>query len=119
MSLHPSALMGWRRVYGFRTDARVEKLLEPIVAPRRILRIELQLEAHYHGDTALCAFGPGRRFLLAYREGIAASGWEALRGLFRDALIELSPEDAQRYAANSFARTWASRRSETPAGITR
>jgi N-dimethylarginine dimethylaminohydrolase len=93
----------WKRVYGFRTDAQVEKLLEPIVAPRRILRLELQLEAHYHGDTALCAFGPGRRFLLAYREGIAASGWEALQGLFRDALIALGPEDAQRYAANSFA----------------
>jgi N-dimethylarginine dimethylaminohydrolase len=95
----------WRRIYGFRTDARVERLLEPIVAPRRILRIELQLEAHYHGDTALCAFGPGRRFLLAYREAIAASGWETLQELFRDALIALSPEDAQRYAANSFALT--------------
>ena len=108
----------WKRVYGFRTDLRVEGLLEPLVAPRRILHIELQLEAHYHGDTALCAFGPGRRFLLAYREAIARSSWEALRGLFRNALIELSIEDAQRYAANSFTLT---RGGEsfliTPAGV--
>ena len=33
----------------------------PLVAPRRVLRVELVLEAHYHGDTALCAFGPAPR----------------------------------------------------------
>ena len=31
------------------------------IAPRPVLRIELVLEAHYHGDTALCAFGPRPR----------------------------------------------------------
>ncbi len=99
------ALPPWKRVYGFRTDARVEEVLAPRVAPRRILRVELTLEAHYHGDTVLCAFGPGRRFLLGYREGIAPEGWALLRDHFADNLIELDAGDAARYAANSFTLT--------------
>jgi len=98
----------WKRVYGFRTDADVEAVLAPTVAPRPVLRIELTLEAHYHGDTALCAFGPGRRFLLAYRESIAPQGWRSLQEAFGDALIPLSVPDAQRYAANSFTLTHGS-----------
>jgi N-dimethylarginine dimethylaminohydrolase len=93
----------WKRVYGFRTDRRVETFLAPIVAPRPVLRVELVLEAHYHGDTALCAFGPGRRFLLAWRRALAPEGFERLREHFADRLVELSDEDAARYAANSFA----------------
>jgi len=92
----------WKRIYGFRTDVRVEPILIPIVAPKRLLKIELRLEAHYHGDTALCAFGPKRSFLLAYRDGIAVAAWEPLRVLFGEHLIELSEDDAARYAANSF-----------------
>jgi N-dimethylarginine dimethylaminohydrolase len=95
----------WRRVYGFRTDVRVEALLAPMVAPRPVLRVALVLEAHYHGDTALCAFGPGRRFLLAYRRAIAPEDWPRLEERFGDALVELSEDDAQRYAANSFTHT--------------
>jgi N-dimethylarginine dimethylaminohydrolase len=93
----------WKRIYGFRTDRRVETFLAPVVAPRPVLRIELVLEAHYHGDTALCAFGPGRRFLLAWRRGIAPDDFERLRARFGDRLVELSDADAARYAANSFA----------------
>ena len=45
-------------------------------SPRReTLRVELVLEAHYHGDTALCAFGPDREHLLAYRDAIAPHDW--------------------------------------------
>jgi N-dimethylarginine dimethylaminohydrolase len=95
----------WRRVYGFRTDVRVQDRLEPRVAPRPVLRVELTLEAHYHGDTALCAFGPGRRFLLAYRDAIAPGDWPRLVETFGDRLIELGEADAQRYAANSFTYT--------------
>jgi len=51
----------WKRVYGFRTDVRAEPLLAVRVAPRRVVPLELALEAHYHGDTVLCAFGPGAR----------------------------------------------------------
>jgi len=95
----------WRRIYGFRTDVRVEEILAPLVAPKEILRVELRLEAHYHGDTVLCGFGPGRRSLLGYRGGIAASAWRRLREEFRDDLVPLESEDAARYAANSFTLT--------------
>jgi N-dimethylarginine dimethylaminohydrolase len=96
----------WRRVYGFRTDLAVEPLLREIVAPRDVLRIELVLEAHYHGDTALCAFGPHREFLLAYRAALAPGGWEKLAAAFGAAsLVEIPETDAQRYAANSFTYT--------------
>jgi N-dimethylarginine dimethylaminohydrolase len=96
------ALPPWKRVYGFRTDARVEQVLAPLVAPRRVLRLALLLEAHYHGDTVLCAFGPGRRFLLGYRAGVDPADWERLEKEFAEPLIELSEPDARRYAANSF-----------------
>jgi N-dimethylarginine dimethylaminohydrolase len=96
------ALPPWKRIYGFRTDVRVEELLIPIVAPKPIAKIELRLEAHYHGDTVVCAFGPKRSFLLAYRRGVAASAWQPLRVLFGEHLIELSEADAAHYAANSF-----------------
>ena len=100
------ALPPWRRVYGFRTDARALPLLQQIVGPERaILRVELRLEAHYHGDTALCAFGPGRRFLLAYPAALEPGGLARLRERFREQLIELEPDDAARYAANSFGYT--------------
>lgn len=95
----------WRRVYGFRTDARVEPLLREIVKPRDVLRIELVKEAHYHGDTALCAFGPDRRFLLAWRPALASGAWERLEAAFPGALVPLCDEDAACYAANSFTLT--------------
>jgi N-dimethylarginine dimethylaminohydrolase len=98
----------WKRIYGFRTDAAVESILAPVVRPEPILRIELVLEAHYHGDTALCAFGRDRAHLLAYREGVAPGDWTRLRQTFGNALIRILPEDAKRYAANSFTLTQGS-----------
>ena len=95
----------WKRIYGFRSDQRVERLLQPLVAPRRILKIELLLEAYYHGDTILCGFGPGREFLLAYSHAITPTGWDLLRETFGDRVIELEEHDAQRYAANAFTLT--------------
>jgi N-dimethylarginine dimethylaminohydrolase len=95
----------WRRIYGFRTDARVEAELARIVAPRQIVRVELTLEAHYHGDTVLCAFGRGRRHLLAYRRGLTRAGWRAVEKAFGESVIELDEDDAARYAANSFTLT--------------
>ncbi len=92
----------WKRVYGFRTDVRVADILAEKVAPREILKIGLVLEAHYHGDTALCAFGPNRRELLVYRAAIEPSDMKLLEERFGDHLIELSKPDAERYAANSF-----------------
>ncbi len=95
----------WKRVYGFRSDRRVEPLLRAIVDPRPILEIELLVEAHYHGDTALCAFGPDRKHLLAYHAAITPHGWDLLRQHFGDGVIELEEEDALRYAANSYTLT--------------
>ena len=111
----------WRRVYGFRTDARALPLLAPRVAPAPVLRLELVLEAHYHGDTALCAFGPGREHLLAYRAAIAPADWSHLTAAFGPALIELAEDDARRYAANAFTYTPAGPTSESylvlPGGV--
>ena len=103
----------WKRVYGFRTDARVQPILEPQVAPAEVLRIELVLEAHYHGDTALCAFGPGRQHLLAYRRAMRPEDWASLSDRFGDHLIELEEPDAARYAANSFSYTPDTREGES------
>jgi N-dimethylarginine dimethylaminohydrolase len=95
----------WKRVYGFRSDARLEPQLAAQIAPRPLLRLDLVLEAHYHGDTALCAFGPRREHLLVYRDALAKSSWPALAEHFGAALIELSEADARCYAANAFAYT--------------
>jgi len=94
----------WKRVYGFRSDARLGPRLAEIVAPHPVHRFELVLEAHYHGDTALCGFGARRQHLLAYREALAPQDWPRLQALFPD-LIELEEGDAKRYAANSFTLT--------------
>ena len=99
------ALPPWRRVYGFRTDARVSGVLAPIVRPAPVLSLELVLEAHYHGDTALCAFGPRREHLLAFRRALAPRSWQIVKDAFGERVIELADEDAARYAANSFTLT--------------
>ena len=98
----------WKRVYGFRTNAEVESVLAPMVAPAEILRVGLTLEAHYHGDTVLCAFGPGRRYLLGYRRGVDPGDWKTLEDRFGENLLALSERDAQHYAANSFTLTTGS-----------
>jgi N-dimethylarginine dimethylaminohydrolase len=108
----------WKRVYGFRTDRHAEPLLAELVAPRRVVPLELTLETHYHGDTVLCAFGSGRRLLLAYRAGLTPASWARLLGLFGNAVIELSDADAARYAANSFSLVQGSEaRLVMPAGV--
>jgi len=100
------ALPPWKRVYGFRTDVAVEPLLRELVAPAAVHRIELVLEAHYHGDTALCAFGPRREHLLVYRAALAPGCWEKLAEVFgAQQLVEIPGPDAERYAANSFSYT--------------
>jgi N-dimethylarginine dimethylaminohydrolase len=99
------AIPPWRRVYGFRTSANVEPTLSAIVAPRPIVRVELVLEAHYHGDTALCAFGPGREYLLAYPRALDPRSWERVREAIGERILELSEDDAVHYAANSFTLT--------------
>jgi N-dimethylarginine dimethylaminohydrolase len=108
----------WRRVYGFRTDPRVEEVLAPLVVPSPVLRVQLVREAHYHGDTALCAFGPGRAHLLVWRPAIAAEGWARLAERFGERLLELSDADAALYAANSFTfNQWGTSVLVMPGGV--
>jgi N-dimethylarginine dimethylaminohydrolase len=115
------ALPPWKRIYGFRTDARVRDALIPLVAPKEILRVELVLEAHYHGDTALCAFGRRREHLLVYPEALAAPDRARVRESFGAASIELGEADARHYAANSFTYTPPGQSSESflvmPGGV--
>ena len=92
----------WKRIYGFRSDAAASRELQNIVGRREIIDLELTLEAHYHGDTVLCSFGPNREYLLAYMEGLSARSQAVLRDKFSSELIPLSVADAQLYAANSF-----------------
>ncbi len=63
--------------------------------PMPIVKIGLTLEAHYHGDTVLCAFGPGRRYLLGYRRGVDPGDWKTLEDRFGESLIALSEPDAR------------------------
>ena len=92
----------WKRIYGFRSDRRALDELRSYIHGRPILPIELRLEAHYHGDTVLCSFGPQREFLLAYLDGLTAASRQHLCQEFGHNLIPLSEHDAGIYAANSF-----------------
>jgi N-dimethylarginine dimethylaminohydrolase len=92
----------WKRIYGFRSDQHALGELTTVVSARPILPLELRLEAHYHGDTVLCSFGPEREFLIAYLEGLAPSSRERLQQEFGTNLIALSEHDAALYAANAF-----------------
>ena len=74
----------------------MQKTLLEMLNGKKLHRILLTLEAHYHGDTALCAFGPGRRFLLGYRAAIE----HCARAL------ELAPDYADAHACLSWAY-WA------------
>lgn len=92
----------WRRIYGFRSTLAALAELGPVVEPRPILTVELCLEAHYHGDTVLCSFGPRREFVLAFMEGLTSASREFLSDKVGSNLIPLSLHDAHLYAANSF-----------------
>ncbi len=95
----------YERVYGFRSEIGALEELQAIVGEREVVSLELRDEAYYHGDTALCAFGPQRQFLLAYLDGLMPTAVEQLQSLFQADLIPLSAQDAALYAANSFTLT--------------
>lgn len=95
----------YERVYGFRSEIGAFSALQQIAADTEVVPLELCNEAYYHGDTALCAFGPERRFLLAYLDALVPATADRLQALLKDELIPLSGADAALYAANSFALT--------------
>ena len=92
----------WARRYGFRSDRAALDELRPFAAGRDILDLELRLEAFYHGDTCLAAFGPERGFLLAYLDALTPGSAARLRERLRDRLVALDESDAAIYAANAF-----------------
>jgi N-dimethylarginine dimethylaminohydrolase len=94
----------WRRVYGFRSEPdALDEIGARFRLNREVLRIRLVDEAYYHGDTCLCAFGPERRYLLAYLPALSPEGVTLLKSRFGDDLVPLDDADAATYAANSFA----------------
>jgi N-dimethylarginine dimethylaminohydrolase len=95
----------YERVYGFRSEKGALAELQQVVGDREIIPLELRDEAYYHGDTALCACGPERCFLLVYLEALVPTAAEQLRRLLKDNLIPLGAADAALYAANSFTLT--------------
>jgi N-dimethylarginine dimethylaminohydrolase len=92
----------YERIYGFRSEFSALAELQQAVGDLEIVELELCNEAYYHGDTALCAFGPNRRFVLAYLEALTPAARSRLLALLKDNLIPLSVADAALYAANSF-----------------
>src|SRR5713226_1934540 len=95
----------YERVYGFRSEISALPELQQFVTDTEVVSLELRDEAYYHGDTALCAFGPERRFLLAYLDALMPAAADRLQTLLKDDLISLSATDAALYAANSFTLT--------------
>ena len=93
----------YERIYGFRSEVGALPALQQSAADVEVVPLELCDEAYYHGDTALCAFGPERRFLLAYLDALMPAAADRLRTLLKDELIPLSAADAALYAANSFS----------------
>jgi N-dimethylarginine dimethylaminohydrolase len=93
----------WRRVYGFRSAPEaLDEIQRRFPLGSEVLRLRLTDERYYHGDTCLCSFGPGGRFLLAYLPALAPDSTEELRKHFGDRLLPLGDADAETYAANSF-----------------
>jgi arginine dihydrolase len=92
----------WARRYGFRSDRKALEELRVFAPGREILDLELRLEAFYHGDTCLAAFGPERCFLLAYLDALAPRSSARLRARLGDRLVPLGESDAAIYAANAF-----------------
>ncbi|MBI4226650.1 MAG: hypothetical protein HY600_00050 [Candidatus Omnitrophica bacterium] len=96
---------GWppyRRVYGFRTDARALPAIQRVTAPREVMPLALMDERYYHGDTCLGAFGPRREWLLAYWPALAPEAQRRLTDRFGERIVPLTADDAAAFAANAF-----------------
>lgn len=91
----------WKRVYGFRSDSAVLPELQKQFPKKEIVPLELIDESYYHGDTALCAFGPEHQYLMVYPQALKNESRQWLESFYKDRLILLDPADARIYAANS------------------
>jgi N-dimethylarginine dimethylaminohydrolase len=95
----------YRRIYGFRSEIAALAELAAIAMEVEVLPVQLVNEAYYHGDTVLCSWGPGRRFLFAYLDGIERGAAARLSAVLGNDLVALSADDAALYAANSYSLT--------------
>ena len=92
----------YRRLYGFRSDREALSSLKRLVPTKEILPLQLVDERYYHGDTALCSFGPHREHLLAFLPALSEASGRLLKERFGERLIPLGCEDGGAFAANSF-----------------
>ncbi len=92
----------YERRYGFRSERAALKEISALVPDREVLPLELRLEAFYHGDTCLAAFGANRGMVLAYLEALTPDSQRRLRERLGDRLLPLTEADAVLYAANCF-----------------
>lgn len=92
----------WKRKYGFRSDQTMLPELQDWIRKCQFLTLELINEYFYHGDTALCSFGPGRELLLVYYGAFNAISRKILMDNYYSSIIPLSEKDARIYAANSY-----------------
>lgn len=97
-----AGLPPYRRLYGFRSDREALSSLKRLVPRKEILPLQLVNEMHYHGDTALCPFGPHREYLLGFLPALSRASQRLLKDRFGERLISLGPEDGRAFAANSF-----------------
>jgi N-dimethylarginine dimethylaminohydrolase len=90
----------WRRSYGFRSSRYALGEIKSKINTSQVIPLELTQEAFYHGDTVLCSFGPGRRYLLAFGGGLNPESQNKIKN-YPDVLW-LTDRDAWVFAANSF-----------------
>lgn len=83
--------------YRFRTEASALDHLDAELGVRTT-RLELTDPRYYHLDTCLCPLGDGRALVVA--EAVSAPSMRALAEAFDD-LIEVTAEDAARFACNA------------------
>lgn len=89
--------------FGFRSQYEALKELQQIVGPEtEVLSLRLVNEAYYHGDMLLCPFGRGKQYIMAYTRALDEASQGLLREYYGESLLEVSDEDAQAFACNSF-----------------
>jgi len=97
-----AGLPPYKRLYGFRSDARNLESLKGIAGEKPVLSLTLMDELFYHGDTALSPFGPQKEYLLACLPALSPDSQEVLQEHFKERLIALDERDARAFAANGF-----------------
>ena len=95
----------YKRLYGFRSDARNLESLKGIAGEKPVLSLTLVDELFYHGDTALSSFGGQKEYLLTYLPALSPDSQEVLQEHFKERLISLDVRDARAFAANGFQVT--------------